>query len=92
MQGTIVAVAVDRQYHRRWLVAEDGGGWGAISTTTTTSRRRIGRANDDDGPRLFGPNLLAFACPGQDVLDPRDRPPPFPLSTVTPAGPARPPS
>lgn len=42
------------------------GGWGA-----TTGRKRRGD-HDNDGPRLAGSDLLAFACSRSNRLDPRD--------------------
>jgi hypothetical protein len=46
--------------------------WGTRTTRTT----RYGwNWRDDDGPRLAGSNLLAFACSRPDCLDPGDRPP-----------------
>ncbi|KAL9394127.1 hypothetical protein Peur_013412 [Populus x canadensis] len=46
--------------------------WG---TTTTRTTRYGWNWRDDDGPRLAGSNLLAFACSRPDCLDPGDRPP-----------------
>ena len=46
-----------------------------VSWGTTTTTRYEWKWRDDDGPRLAGSNLLAFACSRPDCLDPGDRPP-----------------